>query len=72
MPVMDGWEFLEEFRDRDDIQKDKIIIIILTTSINPADQKRAEGLTEVSRYCFKPLTLPMLTEIIEEYFPGNQ
>lgn len=38
MPIMDGWEFLEEFIEMD--IKEKIIINVITSSIDPLDYKR--------------------------------
>ena len=40
MPIMDGWEFLEEFITLD--IKENIIINIVTSSINKEDKERAE------------------------------
>src|SRR5690349_10546394 len=40
MPKMNGWEFLEEYRKLNDEQKARVIIIMLTTSLNPADRKK--------------------------------
>jgi len=34
MPVMDGWEFLEEYHQLEDTQKNKVIIIMLTNCLN--------------------------------------
>ncbi len=38
MPIMDGWEFLEEFVGMD--IKEKIIINVITSSIDPLDYQR--------------------------------
>ncbi|WP_190811577.1 response regulator transcription factor [Flagellimonas sp. S3867] len=38
MPIMDGWEFLEEFVTLD--LKDKIIINVITSSIDPSDYQK--------------------------------
>lgn len=56
MPIMDGWEFLEEYvRIKPKIAK-QIIIYIITSSIDPADIKKAEEISEVSDYIIKPIT----------------
>ncbi len=68
MPKMDGWEFLEEYQKLPDIQKGKVVIVMLTTSINPDDQKRSERISIVSGYHKKPLTVQMLNEILLKYF----
>jgi CheY-like chemotaxis protein len=69
MPVMDGWEFLEEYRKLKDSQKGKIVFIMLTTSLNPADKVKAEKLLEPDCFHFKPLTLEMIDRIIQKSFP---
>nr|WP_299175500.1 response regulator [uncultured Allomuricauda sp.] len=38
MPIMDGWEFLEEFVTLN--LKDKIIINVITSSIDPSDYQK--------------------------------
>ncbi len=69
MPVMDGWEFLEEYRKLEEAQKGKIVFIMLTTSLNPTDKIRAEKMLENGCFHYKPLTLEMLNEIILKRFP---
>jgi CheY-like chemotaxis protein len=68
MPGMNGWEFLEEYRKLDDVQKAKIVVIMLSTSLNPADRKHAEQIPEITEYRTKPLTKEGLLEIYDKYF----
>jgi CheY-like chemotaxis protein len=69
MPVMDGWKFLEEYQKHDNIDKKNTVIIILSTSINPADKLKAEQLVGNGRFEYKPLTLEMINRILKEHFP---
>ncbi|MBA3985971.1 MAG: response regulator [Flavobacteriales bacterium] len=69
MPRMDGWGFLEAYRELSEEQKSDTIVIMLTTSLNPEDEKKAEQFAEVVGFKIKPLTVEMLTEILEQYFP---
>ncbi len=69
MPIMDGWEFLEEYHRLDVGQKGKIVFIMLTTSLNPVDKIKAEKLLENGCFHFKPLTLQMINDIIRQHFP---
>jgi CheY-like chemotaxis protein len=68
MPGMNGFEFLEEYRKLDDNMKSKVVIVMLTTSLNPADRKTAETIGEINEFKTKPLNLLMLQEILAKYF----
>jgi len=70
MPVMDGWEFAEAFAKLEQEQKGKIIIVMLTSSLNPDDKAKAENLPSISGFQNKILTMEALTNIMNLYFPG--
>jgi CheY-like chemotaxis protein len=65
---MNGWEFLDEYRKLSDKEKAQIIIIMLTTSLNPIDRKRAEKIQEINGFETKPLTIEILKNIFEKFF----
>jgi CheY-like chemotaxis protein len=69
MPVMDGWQFLKNYKELPSEAKGRIVLFMLTTSLNPADRKRASTEKEVNGFRSKPLDQEMLEEILEEYFP---
>lgn len=69
MPVMDGWEFLEVYHQLEKHQKGEIIIVMLTTSHNPDDKKRAQEIEDVSDFKNKPLSLEIINNIMETHFP---
>jgi len=69
MPVMDGWEFLEAYQKIQEVQTGKTEIIILTTSLNPSDKTKADEILSPGRYYNKPLTLPMILDIMEKFYP---
>ena len=68
MPKMNGWEFLERYKDIDANQKAKTVIMMLSTSANPDEIKRAKEIEEVSGFQTKPLTPETMTEILQEHF----
>lgn len=72
MPKMNGWEFLEAYKKLNANQKAKIIIIMLTTSLNPEDKEKAEKIAIINGFEAKPLTEEMMTEILDRYFPDNK
>jgi CheY-like chemotaxis protein len=68
MPVMDGWEFLEEYNKLEEALKNKTTIILLTTSLNPDDKKRAEKIPAISGFENKPLDNKILEKLLQKHF----
>ena len=56
MPLMDGFQFLDEFERMTSFTKKKCKIIMLTSSINPQDLNRSKKYVNVKLYLNKPLT----------------
>ena len=71
MPKMNGWEFLDEYKNLSIAQKAKVIIVILTTSANPDHIARAKEIQDVTGFTTKPLSKEFLTEILEDHFQDN-
>ena len=69
MPVMDGWEFAEAFSKLNENQKGKVIIVMLTSSLNPDDKERASNLPAISGFQNKALTMEGLSSIMNTFFP---
>jgi len=64
MPVMNGWEFIEEL-SRQNISK-PIYKYVLTSSISPDDMERYELVVpKLEAYIVKPITKDKLIEIID-------
>lgn len=69
MPGMNGFEFLEKAREIKLLDSlTTKIVIMLTSSLNPADSTRAKShfSNEIIEFKNKPLTVEMLKEIIDE------
>jgi CheY-like chemotaxis protein len=71
MPVMDGWDFLENYRKLNENEKGQKIIVMLTTSLNPDDATRAKAITEITDFKSKPLFAEAINEVIRQYFPDR-
>jgi len=55
MPVMNGWEFLEAFKDIFENSEKSIPICILSSTINQADFEKAKEYTQVKEFFSKPI-----------------
>ncbi len=64
MPMMDGFEFLEaatlEFGED---RFARSVVFMLTSSLNPADRKRAKSFSVVHGFLTKPLTVEQANDI---------
>lgn len=56
MPLMDGFQFLDEFEKLSSTVKNKCKIVMLTSSINPQDFNRSKKYDNVKLYLNKPLS----------------
>ena len=66
MPVMDGFEFLEELNKSNGIDSNRLKIIILTSSENKKDAAEAAFYNElVHTYVTKPLEEEKLKELLD-------
>lgn len=65
MPGISGWEFLDIFRTRFLSFKEKCIICMLSSSLNPMDREKAEKSALVDFYYTKPLT-PQIVQTLYE------
>ncbi|CAN5913132.1 hypothetical protein BH24BAC1_BH24BAC1_03130 [soil metagenome] len=71
MPVMDGFEFLDEYEKAALEMKKETVVMMLTSSASFYDLERLKKYKEVERHVSKPLTEPDVRELLREYFPGH-
>ncbi|HEX9651836.1 MAG TPA: response regulator [Cyclobacteriaceae bacterium] len=69
MPGMNGWDFLEEYKKLNFVNQGKVIIIMLTTSLNPDDRAKAESNPFIRGFINKPLNSDSLYSILKTHFP---
>ncbi len=65
MPVMDGWEFLNEFIKIKNSLNKKITLYVVSSSIDPRDLERAKSFNLVTDYLIKPIELKKFEKIFE-------
>ena len=71
MPGMSGWDFLDEYKKLNAKEKKPVIIVMLTTSVSPADKEKADQMSEINSFQSKPMTKEMLSDILERYFSDS-
>jgi CheY-like chemotaxis protein len=62
MPVMNGWEFLEEFLLIKPKLPKSVIIYMVSSSLDERDILKAKGIAALSGYLIKPITSENLME----------
>jgi len=68
MPMMDGWEFLDEFIPLLQKASKKISIYIATSSIAEPDKIKSSTYPLIKGYLYKPIDEPVLSRIIQDHF----
>jgi len=63
MPLMDGFQFLDEFEKLSYGTKKKCSIVMLTSSINPQDVNKSKKYSYVKKYINKPLSQENLKKL---------
>lgn len=70
MPLLNGWEFVEAFNEFNSGLEQSIVVVMLTTSLNPDDEDKAEKNKGVNGFLNKPLTSDTIHDILSAHFPG--
>lgn len=63
MPMMNGFEFLQEYDKLELKSKEDIKIFMLSSSLDPTDVKRSSQNKYISQFIHKPLTQKILAEL---------
>ncbi len=68
MPVMNGWDFLDQYKQMPGLDDKGIVLIMLSSSSSANDLSRAQGYPQVSDYITKPLTAAHLQHVRDRFF----
>lgn len=68
MPGMNGWEFLEKYNNLDEEKRGSIVMVMLTTSLNPDDAQKSKSYKSIRDFLNKPLTKAILENVINKHF----
>jgi len=63
MPMMGGFEFLEEYENIDIDNKSGIKIFMLSSSLDPLDMRKSSDNKYITQFIHKPLTQKALEEL---------
>ena len=66
MPDMDGFGFLEKFIQLPKKIQELVKVVVLTSSNNQSDKKRAESYSPVSNFLSKPISVEALKSLKDE------
>lgn len=70
MPIMDGWQFLDEFTQ---VKVDKkITVYIVSSSIDPLDYEKTKKYNHIENYIIKPVQTDDLKTILKSFKSQNE
>ncbi|RMA64802.1 response regulator [Ulvibacter antarcticus] len=67
MPIMDGFQFMEEYIKIKPRVGKKILIYMVSSSVDSSDILRAKSISEVSDYIIKPIKPGELISIVNSF-----
>ena len=68
MPVMNGWQFLDEFIELVPAQNRRTTIYMVTSSINDYDVEKAASYSEITEYIIKPAGIHQVRELLDDIY----
>lgn len=63
MPIMNGWDFLQDFLKIPALNKERVLVYIVSSSVDQKDLERTKEFDIVHNYILKPLSLDELKNI---------
>ena len=67
MPIMNGWEFLDLFKQIPNQNIGEVIVYIISSSVDPRDLERVKNYQMVNNYILKPITSEVLEGILDTF-----
>jgi CheY-like chemotaxis protein len=66
MPIMDGWDFIEAYKQLSPEAKKNTKVFIMSSSIAQTDIDKSKSYKEISAYLFKPVSEETLVNIFNK------
>lgn len=67
MPIMDGWQFINEYNSFKEKLSKEIQIFIVSSSISPDDISRSKSYNSIKDYIIKPITKEKIINTINNF-----
>lgn len=67
MPIMDGWQFLDHFKEINNQQKEKSVAVIVSSTLNPEEIDKAKEYNNVVKFISKPITTELVEDLLNKY-----
>ena len=64
MPIMNGWQFIEAYENLEKDKQTAIVVVMLTSSMNSDDKRKALDFKSIKKFINKPITAEMIKEIL--------
>ena len=71
MPIMNGWEFLKAYQNLNEDVRGDVVLMMVTTSLNPDDRCAAESSTDINDFVTKSLSEDSLNSLLRKHFPAR-
>ena len=68
MPVMNGWEFLKSYQQLEVAKRAAKLILMTTTSLNPAELESVQSNPLINGTMKKPLNAALTKELLKQHF----
>ncbi|MCL5129666.1 MULTISPECIES: response regulator [unclassified Algibacter] len=72
MPIMDGYQFMEEYVKIKSKLGKKTVIYMVSSSVDPVDIEKAKRISDISDYIIKPIEPGKLKSIMEKLIVENK
>ncbi|MEM1122658.1 MAG: response regulator [Bacteroidota bacterium] len=68
MPIMNGWEFLDNYKNLATNKRGNVVVVMLTTSLQKEDHEKAKSSAMIKEMVSKPLNKKAVGAIIARHF----
>ncbi len=71
MPVLDGWGFLDQYRELPAERRARVTILMITSSVGDTDYEKVNNYEFVDGHEAKPLTKEKIRALTQAHFAGE-